>query len=74
VSDVLSLGLGIVAITLIGILVITGLTFGFIIWVFRRVAKSPEDQAKAELDRRLAAGEISPVEYEARLDVLRREG
>jgi len=71
--SVLSLGLGIVAITLISIILITGLTFGIIFWVFRRVMKSPADQAKAELDRRLAAGEISPVEYEARLDTLRHE-
>jgi uncharacterized membrane protein len=70
-SDVFSLGLGIVAITLVSILVITGLSVGLIFWVFRRAMKSPGDQAKAELDRRLADGEISPVEYEARLDAIR---
>jgi uncharacterized membrane protein len=72
--DMSTLAIGIIAATLIGIVLISLLTFGIIIWVFRRITQVPEDAAKAELDRRLAAGEISPAEYQARLDALRQEG
>ena len=61
---------GIIGVTLIAILVITLVTVGIIAFVFRLVTRSAEDPAIAELKRRLAAGEISPVEYEVRLRAL----
>jgi uncharacterized membrane protein len=66
----MSLGLAIVAATFGGILVIGLLTAGIIIFAFRRVSPAREDPAVTELKRRLAAGEISPVEYEVRLRAL----
>jgi len=68
--DVGSLAFGIIALTFGAILVITLLTFGIIFWVFRRVTQGIEDPALTELKRRLADGEISPVEYEVRLRAL----
>ena len=41
--------------------------------VLWRGSRGVEDPAVTELKRRLADGEISPVEYQARLDTLRRE-
>jgi uncharacterized membrane protein len=38
-----------------------------IVWAIRRSRPSPEEAARAELGRRLASGEISPVEYEVRM-------
>lgn len=62
--------------SVIGSLVVTlGTTLlivGVIIWAVRRNSRPPEDPALAELKRRLATGEISPVEYQARLDALER--
>ena len=71
--DISSLAIGIIVATVVGILLITLLTVGIIYWVFRQLTRIPEDQARLELERRLAAGEISPVEYEARMDALRRK-
>jgi uncharacterized membrane protein len=38
-----------------------------IVWAVRRSRPSPEEAARAELGRRLAAGEISPAEYQVRM-------
>jgi uncharacterized membrane protein len=46
------------------------LTAGIIVVAFRRASPPREDPAVAELKRRLAAGDISPVEYEVRLRAL----
>jgi uncharacterized membrane protein len=69
-SPTFDLAWGIIGVTLIGILVITLVTVGIIAVVFRVVTRAQEDPAVAELKRRLAAGEISPVEYEVRLRAL----
>lgn len=61
---------GIIAATLIGMLVITLLTVGLIAFIFHRVTRAAEDPAVAELKQRLAAGEISTAEYEVRLRAL----
>jgi uncharacterized membrane protein len=45
---------------------------GVIVWAVRRSSAPSEDPARAELKRRLATGEISPVEYQARIDALDR--
>jgi uncharacterized membrane protein len=45
----------------------TVLIVGVIVWAIRRSRPSPEEAARAELGRRLAAGEISPAEYEVRM-------
>ena len=66
-GSAMGLGFAIVAMTFLMMLVITILTIGIIVWVFRRVMPKAEDPAIAELKRRLAAGEISPVEYEVRM-------
>jgi uncharacterized membrane protein len=62
----------IVAVTFASILVITLLVLGVIVWAFRRAAPRAEDPAVAELKRRLAAGEITPAEYEVRLRALEK--
>jgi Predicted membrane protein (DUF2078). len=72
VTPEFSLAWGIIAATLIGILVITLLTVGLIAFVFRRVTRPVEDPALTELKRRLADGEITPVEYEVRLRALQQ--
>jgi uncharacterized membrane protein len=61
------LALTIVAGTFLSILVITLLVLGVIIFALRRAIPPAEDPGVAELKRRLAAGEISPVEYEVRV-------
>jgi uncharacterized membrane protein len=66
-SQAFDLAWGIILVTLVGIVVIALLTVGIIAWVFRRVSVAPQDPAITELKRRLADGEISPVEYEVRL-------
>lgn len=38
-----------------------------IVWAIRRSRPSPEEAARTELGRRLAAGEISPAEYQVRM-------
>jgi uncharacterized membrane protein len=70
----------IVNLTLIGVvgsLVVTlGTTLlivGVIVWAIRRGSRPPEDPAVAELKRRLAQGEISPVEYEVRMRALEED-
>ncbi len=54
----------------VAFLVMVLLVIGFVLFTFLRVAKGIEDPAVTELKRRLAAGEISPVEYEVRLRAL----
>jgi uncharacterized membrane protein len=51
-------------------LVITLLIVGVIIWIVWRVSRGVENPAVTELKRRLASGEISPVEYEVRMRAL----
>ena len=58
------LALTIVAGTFLSILATTLLVVGVIIFALRRAIPRAEDPGIAELKRRLAAGEISPVEYE----------
>jgi len=45
----------------------TVLIVGAIVWAIRRSRPSPEEVARAELGRRMAAGEISPAEYQVRM-------
>lgn len=45
----------------------TVLIVGAVVWAVRRSRPSPEEAARAELGRRLAAGEISPAEYQVRM-------
>ena len=66
------LALIIVGGTFLAIILITLLVLGTIVWAFRRAAPPAEDPAVVELRRRLAAGEISPVEYEVRLRALQK--
>lgn len=54
-------------------LVTTVVIVGVIIWAVRRNSRPAEDPAVTELKRRLAAGEISPVEYEVRMRALEEE-
>ena len=70
--DPSGLAFAIVGGTLIAIVVMTVLILGFILWVFRRVSRPVEDPAITELKRRMAAGEISPVEYEVRLRAIQK--
>lgn len=60
--------------TVIGSLVMTlgttVLIVGVIVWAVRRNSRPPEDPAVAELKRRMAEGEISPVEFEVRMRAL----
>ena len=51
----------------------TVLIVGVIIWAIRRAAPPREDPAVAELKRRLASGEISPVEFEVRMRALEED-
>jgi uncharacterized membrane protein len=60
------LALTIVAGTFLSIIVITVLVVGVIFFALRRAIPPAEDPGIAELKRRMAAGEISPVEYEVR--------
>jgi uncharacterized membrane protein len=66
------LALAIVAGTLLSILVITVLVVGVIVFALRRAIPPPEDPAIAELKRRMATGEISPVEYEVRVRAIEK--
>jgi uncharacterized membrane protein len=72
VGSAMGLGFAIVGLTFLMIIVITGLTIGVIVWAFRRTLPRAEDPAVAELKRRLATGEISPVEYEVRMRALQQ--
>ena len=66
------LALTIVAGTLLSILVITLLVVGVIVFALRRAIPPAEDPAIAELKSRMAAGEISPVEYEVRVRAIEK--
>ena len=48
----------------------TVLIVGVVIWAIRRNSRPQEDPAVAELKRRMAQGEISPIEYEVRMHAL----
>lgn len=61
------LALMIVVGTFLSILVITLLVVGVVFFALRRAIPKAEDPGIAELKRRMAAGEISPVEYEVRV-------
>ena len=67
-----NLGLLITIGTLVASLGTTLLIVGLIVWAIRRATPRVSDPAEAELRRRLAEGEISPVEYEVRLRALRQ--
>jgi uncharacterized membrane protein len=66
------LALTIVAGTFLSILVITLLVVGVIFFALRRAIPPPEDPAIAELKSRMAAGEISPAEYEVRVRAIEK--
>jgi uncharacterized membrane protein len=66
------LALAIVAGTLLSILVITLLVVGVIVFALRRAIPPVEDPGVAELKRRMAAGEISPAEYEVRVRAIEK--
>jgi uncharacterized membrane protein len=66
------LALAIIAGTLLSILVITLLVVGVIVFALRRAIPPAEDPGIAELKRRMAAGEISPVEYEVRVRAIEK--
>jgi uncharacterized membrane protein len=63
--------------TVVGSLVVsigtTVLIVGIIVWAIRRNSRPQEDPAVAELKRRLAMGEISPVEFEVRMRALEED-
>ncbi len=63
----MDLALTIVVATFLSILVITLLVLGVVAFAMRRAIPKAEDPGIAELKRRMAAGEISPVEYEVRV-------
>jgi uncharacterized membrane protein len=71
-DSIASLGLLITIGTLGVILVMTVLIVGVVAWAIRRATPRAEDPAVAELRRRLADGEITPVEYEVRLRALQQ--
>jgi uncharacterized membrane protein len=58
------------AVAFVVVLALVVAVFALVLW---RGFRGPEDAAVAELKRRLADGEISPIEYQARLDAIRRE-
>ena len=66
------LALAIVAGTFLSILVITLLVLGVIVFALRRAIPPAEDPGVAELRRRMADGEISPVEYEVRVRAIEK--
>jgi uncharacterized membrane protein len=66
------LALAIVAVTFLSILVITLLVLGVIVFALRRAIPPAEDPGVAELKRRMADGEISPVEYEVRVRAIEK--
>lgn len=59
--------------TLVAIVVMTLLIVGVVVWAIRRASPAREDPSVAELKRRLAQGEISPVEFEVRMRALQDE-
>jgi uncharacterized membrane protein len=58
---------------LIGLTTVLSLAVTYWVLRARRRLQAGEDPALAELKQRLASGEITPVEYRARLDALRRK-
>jgi uncharacterized membrane protein len=52
--------------------VTTLLVVGVIVFALRRAIPPAEDPGIAELKRRLAAGEISPAEYEVRVRAIEK--
>ncbi len=66
-----NLGILITIGTLGVVLVMTLLIVGVVVWAIRRATPRAEDPVVAQLCRRLADGEITPVEYEVRLRALR---
>ena len=69
-SAIFDFSMAIVMATVVTSLVITLLVIGVIVYALRRVTRPSEDPAIAELKRRLASGEITPVEYEVRMRAL----
>lgn len=59
------------AITVLVPLLTTAVILGVIVWAVRRSAPAREDPAVAELEGRLARGEIDPIEYQVRMRALR---
>jgi len=60
----------IAGITLFGIVFITVLVLGVIVWGIRRSSVVLRDPAEQQLRDRLARGEIDTAEFQARLDSL----
>jgi uncharacterized membrane protein len=54
-------------------LVITIIVIGVVVWAIRRNSAGHQDPAIAELNARLARGDIDPSEYEVRLRSLTRD-
>lgn len=71
-DSVTNLAAVIVAGTFLSILLTTLLVVGVIVYALRRAMPPTEDPGIAELKRRLAAGEISPVEYEVRVRAIEK--
>ena len=69
-SSIFDMSMAIVLATVVMSLVITLLVIGVIVYAIRRATPSPQARAIAELKRRLADGEITPVEYEVRMRAL----
>jgi uncharacterized membrane protein len=58
---------------IVAFVAVFAIIIGVWVMILWRGSRGVEDPAVTELKRRLADGEISPVEYQARLDTLRRE-
>ena len=69
-NAIFDFSMAIVIATVVMSLVITLLVIGVIVYALRRTTRPAEDPAIAELKRRLAAGDITPVEYEVRMRAL----
>jgi uncharacterized membrane protein len=54
-------------------LIITIIVIGVVVWAIRRNSAGHQDPAIAELNARLARGDIDPTEYEVRLRSLTRD-
>lgn len=65
--------LPLMAASLIVPLVITVIVIGVVVWAVRRNSAAHQDPAVAELNARLARGDIDPIEYEVRLRSLTRD-
>ncbi|MEX1169007.1 MAG: hypothetical protein WEE50_02570 [Chloroflexota bacterium] len=62
---------GMIAISLLIPLLMTGLILGMIVWAIRRAAPAREDPAVAGLKAWLARGEVNPIEFRVRMRALR---